>query len=58
MRISVVIPAYNAARWLADAIRSVQSQTLAPAEILVVRGHHEFVAAAPRLDDSTHDPAI
>ena len=36
MRISVVIPAYNAARWLADAIRSVQSQTLAPAEILVV----------------------
>lgn len=34
--ISVIIPAYNAARWLAAALESVQSQTLTPAEIIVV----------------------
>jgi glycosyltransferase involved in cell wall biosynthesis len=34
--ISVVIPAYNAERFLATAIRSVQAQTLKVAEIIVV----------------------
>jgi glycosyltransferase involved in cell wall biosynthesis len=34
--VSVVIPVYNAARFLADAIRSVQAQRHAPIEIIVV----------------------
>ncbi len=34
--ISVVIPAYNAARWLPRALASVQTQTLPVAEIIVV----------------------
>lgn len=34
--ISVVIPAHNAERFLAEAIRSVQAQTLSVAEIIVV----------------------
>ncbi len=34
--VSVVIPAYNAARFLAETLASVFAQTLAPAEIIVV----------------------
>lgn len=34
--VSVVIPSFNARPWLAEAIRSARSQTLAPAEIIVV----------------------
>ena len=34
--VSVIIPAYNAAPWLVAAIESVHSQTLAPAELIVV----------------------
>lgn len=34
--ISVVIPAYNAENFLAEAIRSVHAQTLKPAEIIVI----------------------
>jgi glycosyltransferase involved in cell wall biosynthesis len=34
--ISVVVPAYNARMWIREAIESTLSQTLAPAEILVV----------------------
>ncbi len=34
--ISVVIPAYNAERYVAEAIASVQAQTLRPSEIIVV----------------------
>lgn len=34
--VSVVIPAYNAERFLADAIRSVQAQDHEPVEIIVV----------------------
>ena len=55
---------FGVALKLKPETRRVLAQGLArripspPAEILVVRGHHEFVAAAPRLDDSTHDPAI
>lgn len=36
MRISVVIPAYNAARWLPDAVASVRRQTRLPDELIVV----------------------
>lgn len=36
MRISVIIPCYNSAKWVADAVRSVLAQTMPPAEILVV----------------------
>lgn len=36
MRISVVIPAYNAAAFIGETIRSAQSQTHAPLEIIVV----------------------
>lgn len=35
-RISVIIPVHNGARYLAEAIRSVQFQTLPPDEIIVV----------------------
>ncbi|MCI0692992.1 glycosyltransferase family 2 protein [candidate division KSB1 bacterium] len=41
-RISVVIPAYNAARWLRRAVTSASEQTLRPAEIIIV-------------DDASHD---
>ena len=34
--ISVVIPAYNAERFIAEAIRSVHAQTLRPSEIIVI----------------------
>lgn len=34
--VTVVIPAYNDAAWIADAITSVLTQTMRPAEILVV----------------------
>lgn len=34
--VSVVIPAYNAERWICRAIDSVLAQTLSPLEILVV----------------------
>jgi glycosyltransferase involved in cell wall biosynthesis len=34
--ISVVIPAFNAERYLAEAIDSVHAQTLAPAEVIVI----------------------
>ena len=34
--VSVVIPAYNAARFLPDALDSVGAQTLPPAEVLVI----------------------
>jgi glycosyltransferase involved in cell wall biosynthesis len=36
MSISVVIPAYNAAKYLAETLRSVLGQTFAPAEVIVV----------------------
>ncbi len=36
MRISVVIPCYNAARWVANALHSVAGQTCPPHEIIVV----------------------
>jgi glycosyltransferase involved in cell wall biosynthesis len=36
MRISVVIPAFNAARFIAATIASAKSQTLSPLEIIVV----------------------
>lgn len=36
MRISVVIPCFNASRWIATALRSVAAQTEAPCEIIVV----------------------
>ncbi len=35
-RISVVVPAYNAAKFLPEAIESITSQSLAPSEIIVV----------------------
>src|SRR5690242_4887481 len=34
--ISVVVPAYNAARWIEETLRSVLDQTCQPAEIFVV----------------------
>ena len=36
MRISVVIPAYNAAKFIAKTIACVRAQTLAPIEIIVI----------------------
>lgn len=36
MEISVVIPCYNAGRWIVDALRSVVAQTYQPHEIIVV----------------------
>ncbi len=35
-RISVIVPAYNAARFVAEAVESILNQTLAPMEIVVV----------------------
>src|SRR4030095_8891170 len=34
--ISVVIPSYNAARWLAGSLDSIFAQTVAPGEVVVV----------------------
>lgn len=34
--VSVVIPAYNQPRMLSEALRSVQEQTVAPAEVIVI----------------------
>lgn len=36
VRISVIIPTCNRAEWLADSVRSVLAQTMAPTEILIV----------------------
>ena len=36
MKISVVIPAYNAAASIADAIQSCMQQTMQPHEIIVI----------------------
>ena len=36
MRISALIPVYNGARYLSEALNSVRAQSLAAAEILVV----------------------
>jgi glycosyltransferase involved in cell wall biosynthesis len=38
MKISVIIPVLNSARWLADALSSVTAQTYAPFEVLVIDG--------------------
>ncbi len=35
--ISVVIPVWNGERYLAAAVESIRAQTLAPAEILIIR---------------------
>jgi biofilm PGA synthesis N-glycosyltransferase PgaC len=34
--VTVIVPAYNEADSIADTIRSIQAQTVAPAEILVI----------------------
>jgi glycosyltransferase involved in cell wall biosynthesis len=36
LRIGVIIPAYNAERYIAKAIESCLSQTYAPQEIIVI----------------------
>ena len=36
MRVTAVIPAYNSAAWIADALESVASQTAPPDEVIVV----------------------
>ncbi len=50
--ISVVMPVYNTVRYLGEALDSIQAQTLAPAEIIVVDdgstdGSGELAAARP-----------
>ena len=36
LKVDVVIPAFNAERWIYEAVKSTQEQTLAPAKIIVV----------------------
>ena len=36
MQISVIVPTYNRAEWLADGVRSVLAQTMRPTEVLIV----------------------
>ncbi len=46
LTIAVVIPAYNAASYLADALASVAAQTRRPAEVIVVDDHSTDGTAA------------
>jgi len=36
LKVDVIIPALNAERWIYEAVKSTQEQTLAPARIIVV----------------------
>jgi glycosyltransferase involved in cell wall biosynthesis len=54
--VSVIIPAYNAGRWIGDAIRSVQAQTLADWEMIVVDDGSDDDTAA--VVNSFADPRI
>ena len=40
--VSILIPAYNAEKWIADTIRSAMAQTWQNTEIIVVRIHLEI----------------
>jgi glycosyltransferase involved in cell wall biosynthesis len=54
--VSVIIPAYNAASFLAEAIQSVTAQTVPPLEILVVDdgSTDETAQVAARFQDRIH----
>ncbi len=54
MNISVVIPAYESARFIARTIASARAQTLAPMEIIVVNdGSRDETAAVARAAGAT-----
>lgn len=56
--VSVVIPAYNASRWIGDTIISAQRQTLRDIEIIIVDdGSHDDTAGIVERHAS-HDPRI
>lgn len=67
VEVSAVIPAYNASAWIARAIDSVLSQTVAPAEIIVVddgstdstaQAVHRYGAAVRYFHQDNSGPAV
>ena len=57
-RVSVVMPAYNAARYLAPAIESVLTQTLRELELIVVDDGSTDASADIAADFAARDPRV
>jgi glycosyltransferase involved in cell wall biosynthesis len=57
-RLSVILPAYNVARYLRDAIASVQAQTLADFELIVVDDGSTDATPTVLREIAAHEPRL